>query len=69
MTAKTRIYSLVTNGGDTVALIRAKSRPQALAHFASKNFSASLPTQDELFDAAANGLTIETANDEAEEAA
>ena len=69
MSAKTRIYAVNSNGGETVALVRAKSRAQALAHHARRSFTASLPSQDDLFSAAADGLQIEEANNLDDDAA
>lgn len=59
--AKTRIYAVSSNNGGTVALVRAKSRAQALAHHARRSFVASLPSQDDLFEAASNGMAVEEA--------
>lgn len=63
MTAKTRIYIVRTNGGEDEALIRAKTRGQALAHFARRSFVAELPSQDDLLLAAGSGLKVEEAVD------
>ena len=47
-------------------LVRAASKAQAIGHCARSTFSASLPSQDELFALAGKGVKIETANEESQ---
>lgn len=60
----TRIYA-VFEKGEPVALIRAGSQAQAVAHVVGDRFEAIVADQDHCISLAAKGLTVQTAGAEA----
>ena len=56
----TRIYS-VTQGNETVALIRARSSAEALRHHTANLYSAGVATDAQLITATLNGLEVQDA--------
>lgn len=59
----TRVYLVTAINGDK-RLVRASNKAQAVNHCAKSTFSASLPSQDELFELAGKGVKIENAVEE-----
>ncbi len=58
MSVKQRIYLVKTPDGNT-RLVRATVRSQALSHVAATLMDVRVPSQDELFEAAASGVKVE----------
>lgn len=58
MASAQRIYIVKTPEGKT-RLVRATVRSQALSHVAASLLEVRVPSQEELFEAAANGIKIE----------
>lgn len=58
MATAQRIYIVKTPGGAT-RLVRATVRSQALSHVAASILEVRVPTQEELFEAAASGVKVE----------
>lgn len=58
MASAQRIYIVKTPEGAT-RLVRATVRSQALSHVAASLLEVRVPTQEELFEAAAGGIKIE----------
>jgi hypothetical protein len=56
--AAQRIYIVKTPDGET-RLVRANVRSQALSHVAASLLEVRVPTQQELFEAAASGVKVE----------
>lgn len=57
----TRIY--LVKGKDSTALVKAMSKAQAVAFVANKQYSASVPTQDELVKALTSGTVVQSASE------
>jgi len=58
MAATQRIYIVKTPEGET-RLVRATVRSQALSHVAASLLAVYVPSQEELFEAAASGIKVE----------
>lgn len=65
----TRIYSIKSNDGTTIGLVRAGTKNGALRHVAEKHFKVEVAGQEELVWAVSNGAQIEDAQAKAEEPA
>lgn len=67
MAAATRIYTICNNATGVVRLVRATHPSHALQHVARDTFSSRVATQDDLIDALAAGVQIETIKAEQQE--
>lgn len=65
--AEQRIYSITDRAGDILALVQAKTKHQALSHYARKLFSCAVAIPEQLIHATKEGIEVERAGEEPKE--
>lgn len=68
MTTPTRIYHIESPDTGTIRLVRATNQPAAVRHVA-RDLQVRVASQDDLVDALAAGVKVETAGEQAEQQA